>query len=155
MILFLLLLITTVSLAVSDIKLPEVSPLTNKIICIDPGHGGTALTDNYRVGPGGEREEWINLRVALLLRDMLVKKGAKVILTRERDEAIGLEDRARIARDRNSDIFISIHHNATADTSVNFPIIYFHGNASENLPFGGLLPIGRCCPKTEIKWIRC
>lgn len=50
-------------------------PLKRKIICIDPGHGGTAATDSYRVGPGGEREEWINLRVGLLLQKMLEKKG--------------------------------------------------------------------------------
>lgn len=29
-------------------------------------------------------------------------------------------------------LFLSIHHNATADFRVNFPIIYFHGKASEN-----------------------
>jgi N-acetylmuramoyl-L-alanine amidase len=30
------------------------SVLSGKIICVDAGHGGTALTDIYRVGPGGE-----------------------------------------------------------------------------------------------------
>ena len=29
------------------------SPVAGKTICIDPGHGGTSLTDSYRVGPGG------------------------------------------------------------------------------------------------------
>lgn len=54
------------------------SPLARKKICIDPGHGGTAATDHYRVGKGGEREEWINLRVALLLKKMLEDKQATV-----------------------------------------------------------------------------
>ena len=40
-------------------------PLQDKKICIDPGHGGTAAVDSYRVGPSGEREEWIDLRVRL------------------------------------------------------------------------------------------
>ncbi|MCG6947753.1 MAG: hypothetical protein LJE93_02405, partial [Acidobacteria bacterium] len=39
-------------------------PLAGRTICVDPGHGGTAEIDSYRVGPTGEREEWINLRVA-------------------------------------------------------------------------------------------
>ncbi len=111
---------------------PNPSPLQGKIVCVDPGHGGTAETDHFRVGPTGEREEWIDLRVALILRDLLEQRGATVLLTRTEDVAVGLQDRARMAVDANADVFISIHHNATADPAVNFPIIYYHGNASEN-----------------------
>jgi N-acetylmuramoyl-L-alanine amidase len=104
--------------------------LEGKVICIDPGHGGTADTDSFRVGPTGEREEWINLRVALKLAEILRKNGAVPVLTRANDEQVGLKARAELAIDKNADVFISVHHNATADSSVNFPIIYFHGNAS-------------------------
>ncbi|WP_028296903.1 N-acetylmuramoyl-L-alanine amidase family protein [Olivibacter sitiensis] len=107
-------------------------PLWSKVICVDAGHGGTAATDSYRKGPSGEREEWINLRVAGYLRDMLEARGAKVIMTRNEDEFIPLAKRAELARDNQADVFLSIHHNATADSSVNFPIIYFHGHVSEN-----------------------
>ncbi len=107
--------------------------LRGKIICIDPGHGGTALTDAYRVGPTGEREEWVNLRVALLLKHKLENKGATVILTRENDQSVTLAARAEMAVSAKADVFLSIHHNATADSAVNFPILYFHGSASENL----------------------
>lgn len=108
------------------------SPLKGKIICIDPGHGGTALTDSYRVGLAGEREEWVNLRVGLLLQKKLEAKGAAVIMTRTEDQIVTLPERAKLALDHKADVFVSIHHNATADSSVNFPIIYFHGNGSEN-----------------------
>ncbi len=111
----------------------QVSPLIGKIICIDAGHGGTAKTDSYRVGALGEREEWVNLRVALILQELLEEKGAKVIMTRIDDEHIPLAQRAQIAKDGQADLFLSIHHNATADPKVNFPIVYFSGNASENL----------------------
>ncbi len=107
-------------------------PLDGKVIILDPGHGGTAATDSYRVGPSGEREEWVNLRVALLLRDLLEEAGAKVVLTRVSDTFVPLEDRSRLALESKGDLFVSIHHNATADPSVNFPIIYFHGAAMEN-----------------------
>ncbi|QRR04264.1 N-acetylmuramoyl-L-alanine amidase [Dyadobacter sandarakinus] len=119
--------------------------LTGKTICIDPGHGGTASTDSYRVGPAGEREEWINLRVGLVLQKMLQEKGAMVIMTRTEDQMVSLTDRSRMALDNKADLFVSIHHNATADSSVNFPIIYFHGNQSENLAsvmFGKALAAG-------------
>ena len=109
------------------------NPLSGKVICIDPGHGGTANTDTYRVGPAGEREEWINLRLALKLAELLKQNDAQVILTRSTDTIVSLESRAELAIDKHADLFISIHHNATADSTVNFPIIYYHGNASENL----------------------
>ena len=101
-------------------------------MCIDPGHGGSAAFDSYRVGPTGEREEWIDLRVALALKEMLEARGARVLMTRIKDVDVPLKDRALLAVKGEADIFLSIHHNATADYSVNFPIIYFHGNASEN-----------------------
>jgi N-acetylmuramoyl-L-alanine amidase len=107
-------------------------PLRGRTICIDPGHGGTADTDSYRVGPTGEREEWIDLRVALILRDILEERGARVLMTRTEDVAVELEARADLAVEEGADVFLSIHHNATADPEVNFPIIYFHGYASEN-----------------------
>ncbi|MDO1445299.1 N-acetylmuramoyl-L-alanine amidase [Rhodocytophaga aerolata] len=109
------------------------SNLAGKIICLDPGHGGTAATDSFRQGITGEREEWINLRVALLLKEMLEKKGAKVWITRTDDSNISFDDRINLAVDNKADVFLSIHHNGTADRSVNFPIVYFHGNASENV----------------------
>jgi len=108
------------------------SPLAGRTIVVDPGHGGTALTDSFRVGPTGQREEWVNLRVSLLLRDLLAEAGANVLMTRTDDTFVELTDRAKLAVDHQADLFISVHHNATADTSVNFPIIYYHGNASEN-----------------------
>ncbi len=108
------------------------SALAGKVICLDPGHGGTALSDSYRVGPSGEREEWIDLRVALALRKLLGQRGATVLMTRTEDVDVPLQARARLAVEARADLFLSIHHNATADPEVNFPVIYFHGSATEN-----------------------
>lgn len=106
--------------------------LAGKVICVDPGHGGTAETDDFRVGPAGEREEWVNLRVAMLLQGMLEERGARVVMTRTEDVHVELSARAQLAVDNDADVFVSIHHNATADRQVNFPIVYFHGTASKN-----------------------
>lgn len=110
----------------------KTSALNGKIIVIDPGHGGSAATDSYRQGPTGEREEWVDLRVGLLLKGLLEEKGAKVLMTRSTDVPFPLGDRSKMAVDNKADFFVSIHHNATADPSVNFPIIYFHGLSSAN-----------------------
>lgn len=110
----------------------KASVLEGKVIVIDPGHGGTAATDSYRQGPTGEREEWIDLRVGLILKELLEAKGAKVLMTRTNDVFVPLDARSKLAVDNKADFFVSIHHNATADSSVNFPIIYYHGLASSN-----------------------
>jgi len=102
------------------------------VVVLDPGHGGTADTDSFRVGPTGEREEWVNLRVALLLRDRLEAAGATVYLTRTEDVPVDLVPRGRLAVEMQAHVFVSIHHNATADPGVNYPVVYFHGSAEEN-----------------------
>jgi N-acetylmuramoyl-L-alanine amidase len=129
---FRLIFFFTITVLFTTMRAPVTSSVSRKTICIDPGHGGTAATDTFRVGLLGEREEWINLRVALMLKEMLVAKGARVIMTRSADVKVDLEERAEIATSNKADLFVSIHHNATADRNVNFPIVYFHGAASEN-----------------------
>ena len=133
-----LLLMASVLLAGND---GQAASLKGKVICLDPGHGGTAATDAYRVGLGGEREEWINLRVALELKKLLEAKGARVIMTRTEDVDVPLAARARLAREQKAQLFLSLHHNATADRSANFPILYYHGHASAN---AGSVALGRC-----------
>ena len=118
------------------------SVLNGKIICLDPGHGDSASTDNFRVGPTGEREEWINLRVAMMLKKMLENTGAKVIMTRTADIHVDLSVRANMAIENKADIFVSIHHNGTMDRDVDYPLVFFHGKAPENpasVDFGRIL----------------
>ena len=129
---FILFTFALITFQSSNTTAQKVLPLSGKVIVIDPGHGGSAATDSYRQGPTGEREEWIDLRVSILLKRLLEEKGAKVLLTRSEDVTFPLAARSSMAVDNNADFFVSIHHNATADPSVNFPIIYFHGLASEN-----------------------
>lgn len=56
-------------------------PLLNKIIYVDPGHGGRDPGTMY----GKIMEKDINLDISLKLRDELMKKGAIVYMTREDD----------------------------------------------------------------------
>jgi N-acetylmuramoyl-L-alanine amidase len=79
-------------------------------IVIDPGHGGT---DPGCIGKKGTREKDIVLDVCKHLKKLLSsKKNLEVILTRESDIFIPLEDRTVIANQKQADIFISIHANA-------------------------------------------
>lgn len=84
-------------------------------ICIDPGHGGadpgaigTSPTQNLE-------EKTFNLRVSLLLRGELANAGHTVIMTRQQDAFVRLEDRATVANQADADLFVSIHANAAAN----------------------------------------
>ena len=103
------------------------SVFKNITICLDPGHH----PDTGAVGPSGLEEREVNLAVSLELRRMLEKKGAFVVMTREREEGITLGARPRLADVVDADILISIHFNALPD-GVNpwrnngSSIYYFH-----------------------------
>ena len=78
-----------------------------KIIVIDPGHGGR---DSGTVGVSKTLEKNITLKVGLLLKKEFNKyDDFDVILTRERDIFIKLQERTRIAKKSNASIFISLH----------------------------------------------
>lgn len=92
-----------------------------KVILIDPGHGGF---DGGAKSKSGTIEKDINLSISLKLKENLETKGYKVYLTRETDEALGMEGktikekkridlnkRRSMKKEVKCDIFISIHQN--------------------------------------------
>ncbi len=106
---------------------PEFVPISCKvrksferIVVIDPGHGGR---DPGAVWPVGSRhpkieEKWITLAIALKVRKYLERdKNIKVVMTRTRDVYVPLLKRAEIAAKSCADAFVSIH----ADSMPNFP----------------------------------
>ena len=114
----------------------------NKII-IDPGHGGK---DYGAIGLNKTREKDIVLDISKRLAKLIRKeKIFEVVMTREKDEEVGLEDRAKIANDSNGDIFVSIHANASVKRSARGFQVFFLAPANndaaraaaqlENAPF--------------------
>lgn len=87
-------------------------PLHNIRIAIDAGHGGY---ENGATGCLGDKEKNINLSIAKYLEAELKKRGAKVIMTRNADNYVGLKDRVEIANYGNAVVFISLHGNALPD----------------------------------------
>jgi N-acetylmuramoyl-L-alanine amidase len=101
---------------------PAAPPLLNvsrsvlQTIAIDPGHGGT----DAGVHPsGGAEEKQITLQVARRLRTLIeMKLGVRVIMTRDDDTLVSLDDRAAAANNSKADLFLSLHLNASPVTSV-------------------------------------
>jgi N-acetylmuramoyl-L-alanine amidase len=98
-------------------------------IVIDPGHGGK---DPGAVGRNGTEEKDITLQVGLLLRELLIHKlGKRVLMTRDRDVFVELEDRAKFANSQGADLFVSIHVNAHPQRATKGVEIYHFGEASD------------------------
>ncbi|KFB10033.1 Cell wall hydrolase/autolysin precursor [Nitratireductor basaltis] len=79
-------------------------------LVIDPGHGGV---DGGTRGVNGTQEKIITLAFALELRSKLEKTGRyDVVMTRDRDTFLRLDERVRIAREHEADLLISVHADA-------------------------------------------
>ncbi|HLC18390.1 MAG TPA: N-acetylmuramoyl-L-alanine amidase [Thermodesulfobacteriota bacterium] len=81
-------------------------------IVIDPGHGGK---DPGAIGRSGLEEKEVTLKISELLREKLSKKlgSAEIIMTRDTDVFIPLEERTAIANKVDADLFVSVHINAS------------------------------------------
>lgn len=105
-----------------------------KTAIIDIGHGGsrTGAFNNY------VNEKDINLVVGLeVCRILAETKEINVVATRYHDVAVTLEKRCEMANNRDADIFVSIHHNATGIANSNakgYEVIHsLHGDMSKYL----------------------
>jgi len=100
-----------------------------KKIVLDPGHGGK---DHGATGINGLREKDLTLKFARILAERIEKQlGLEVVLTRERDEFIPLEERTAIANTKCADLFISIHANAHKDPGLTGVETYFLNLATD------------------------
>jgi N-acetylmuramoyl-L-alanine amidase len=86
-------------------------------IVLDPGHGGV---DPGAIGPTGLKEKNVVLEIAKKLRRKIRKElGWEVIMTREDNRFIPLDERTAIANKENGNLFLSIHANACTNKRVS------------------------------------
>lgn len=128
--------------ATNEKRISPATPLTGKIIVIDPGHGGVDSGTHY-----GQKilEKDINLKIGLILKTAIQAQGATVFMTRESD--ISLDDqkkngsrhredlnaRVRLTNTSNADIFISIHANYIRNSSSTLgPMVFYYGSSEKS-----------------------
>ncbi|AKU90577.1 N-acetylmuramoyl-L-alanine amidase [Vulgatibacter incomptus] len=95
-----------------EITLSLAAGLKVKRVVIDAGHGGK---DTGAIARDGTHEKDLTLAIAKKLKTHLSTLGLEVLLTRDRDVFLSLEERTRFANDKHADLFISIHVNAAAN----------------------------------------
>ncbi len=112
---------------------PMPSPKTRQtgfgdlVVVLDPGHGG--------IDPGAEREGVVEadlmLTFARQLQETLLRSGGfKVVLTRDSDIFVPLEERVTIARRAGADVFLSLHADALAQGRASGATVYTLSDAA-------------------------
>lgn len=112
---------------------PEITPVPEqipavsgeKIIVIDPGHGGSDPGTSGSLNGKVYEEKDINLAVSHKVADILRNNGYNVQMTREGDTYPTLEERSALANSINAALFVSIHSNSYTQSSANGTEVYY------------------------------
>jgi N-acetylmuramoyl-L-alanine amidase len=92
------------------------------VVALDAGHGGR---DPGAIGPTGLREAEVVLDIAQRVRDLLSQDGVHVLMIRDSDATVELDDRTRLAREGGATAYVSIHTNASTRAAVNGTETYY------------------------------
>jgi N-acetylmuramoyl-L-alanine amidase len=116
--------------------------IAGKVVVLDPGHGGI---DPGCTGKSGVQEKGIVLEVAKLIGEELKKHNLRIILTRERDQALAengdprlpwkrrdLNARVEIANQAKADLFISVHANSFPEPIWSGAQTFYHGASPQS-----------------------
>jgi len=120
----------------------NLNQMSDKVIVIDPGHGGIDIGASY----DNLVEKKVNLDIARRLRNLLATKGAKVIMTRYHDTALDHKNQAYKSRhmrdlkarvdtinNNKAELFVSIHVNSfVGKFKIRGPIVFYQNKKKAN-----------------------
>lgn len=118
-----------------------------KVIVIDPGHGGF---DPGKVGVNEVLEKDINLKISLLLKDVLESEGYEVLMTRTEDcglyastdsnkKRADMQKRVEIINSSNAVLAVSIHQNSFEQESSKGAQVFYHQESEKGKVLGETL----------------
>jgi len=110
-------------------RLPSADLLRGLTIVVDPGHGGK---DPGARGKSSLPEKTIVLDIASQIADLLAQQGARVIMTRDADYFVELDERAAIAERTHTDLLVSIHADASKNGYIDGATVLV-GTTASNL----------------------
>jgi N-acetylmuramoyl-L-alanine amidase len=123
-------IIEKVETTISENVLSKKGDLKDKVIVIDPGHGGK---DSGTIGFIGTLEKDLTINTANLLAKKLKAAGSKVIFTRKNDFFVSLQNRVSISNFYHADAFISIHYDSIKDSSITGMTSYYYTSSQKEL----------------------
>ena len=99
----------------------------NKVVYLDAGHGGYDPGASYF----GISEKSLTLAIQSRVKAKLEAEGYQVVTTRTSDTFVDLTDRSRAANASESDIFVSIHINASGSSAAQGIETYYYQTYAE------------------------
>jgi N-acetylmuramoyl-L-alanine amidase len=113
----------TGALLVAQAPVEPIPPASLQSIVIDAGHGGD---DEGVKGSDGFLEKQLTLDIAKRIKTQVESRmGVRVILTREDDRTMTVDERALVANNSRADVFLSLHFNAAATPAVAGAQVYY------------------------------
>jgi N-acetylmuramoyl-L-alanine amidase len=122
----------------SPSEVPALPPAVPGVrtVAIDAGHGGDEAGAR---GAAGTIEKDLTIAVARRLRAAVeARLGLRVVMTREDDRAINIENRSALANNNKADLFISLHANASFRPEVSGATVYVAAFSQSDLPNGSV-----------------
>jgi N-acetylmuramoyl-L-alanine amidase len=111
---------------------------TFRTIAIDPGHGGE---DEGVKSADGAKEKDLTLAIARRVKSVIeARLGLRVLLTRDDDRSVPIDERTSVANNNNADLFISLHANGSMRPATAGAAIYvaaFDKDAAQASAGGG------------------
>ncbi|EUJ31848.1 N-acetylmuramoyl-L-alanine amidase [Listeria floridensis FSL S10-1187] len=110
----------------------KTTKLSEATIVLDPGHGGN---DPGAKGEMGTVEKDVTLKTAKAIKNKLEQAGAKVIMTRSKDEYVSLRERTKIASENQADAFVSLHYDSVEEGTgdISGQTTYYYKNRDQSL----------------------
>ncbi|MDP9126824.1 MAG: N-acetylmuramoyl-L-alanine amidase [Pseudomonadota bacterium] len=121
----------TTLFAADTAPIPEHKPRAPRLLMIDPGHGGH---DPGAIGRIGTHEKDVTLDIARRMADALSgHPGLTAKLTRDQDVFLPLEERVKIGREAQADLFLSVHADSAPNMAARGLSVYtLSEKASDN-----------------------
>ncbi len=120
-----------------------VAPASSTVIWIDAGHGCSNSAGIPDVGAGegspfykvsgGFYEADLNMQIAAQVKELFLKAGYTVMMTRDgyRAEYVTVHNRAEEANAAMADVFVSIHANSSENSSTRGAYVYYNDNRAD------------------------
>jgi N-acetylmuramoyl-L-alanine amidase len=99
-----------------------VPPPVGNLVVLDPGHGGS---DTGATGRSGVQEKMLTLAIAQRAKALIESRlGVRVLLTRDDDRDMTLDERTALANSRRAELFVSLHLNASFSPMMSGAEVY-------------------------------
>lgn len=116
-------------------------------VVVDAGHGGD---DPGKIGIHGELEKDINLKISMLLKELLEEKKVSVVMTRETDKDLAeelcqnrkvqdLKNRVSLISETKPDCVVSIHQNSYPEEAIKGAQVFYYETSAEGKKLADIL----------------